>query len=30
VHAGVEATGDVQETMMGRFTRGLDEKVSPS
>jgi len=30
VHAGVEATGDVQETMMGRFTRGLAEKVTPS
>jgi hypothetical protein len=29
VHAGVEATGDVPQTFMGRFTRALGEKVTP-
>ena len=29
VHAGIEATGDVPTTFMGRFTRNLAEKVTP-
>jgi Mn-containing catalase len=29
VHAGVEATGDVPQTFMGRFTRAISEKVTP-
>jgi len=30
VHAGAEATGDVPQTFMGRFTRALSDKVTPS
>lgn len=30
VHTGAEATGDVPESSIGRFTRNLAEKVAPS